>query len=151
MKTQAPCLGENKAEQPGLHGAAGVVATACLQGEQAQHGRPLPVASGGEVRTSTIEAPTGRSRGTGRAGVGVGRAHSTEEAGNDRRGKGPELKGQRRKQRGNVKESDGESSTTTLRMLKKPQAASRWEVRVELEHRGPGAWTPRSFFESDRC
>ncbi len=56
--------------------------------------------SGGEVKTSTSKTPTGRPRGTGRAGVGVGQAHSTEEAGNDRRGKGPELKGQRRKQRG---------------------------------------------------
>ena len=45
--------------------------------------------------------PTGRPRGTGRAGMGVGPAHSTEETGNDRGGKGPELKGQRRKQRGN--------------------------------------------------
>jgi hypothetical protein len=35
-------LGENRAEQPRLHGSAGVVATACLQGEQAQHGRPIP-------------------------------------------------------------------------------------------------------------
>ena len=58
----------------------------------------------GEVKTSMSEAPTGGPRGTGRAGMGVGQAHSTEEAGNDRGGKGPELKGQRRKQRG----SEGE-------------------------------------------
>jgi hypothetical protein len=36
-----PRLGENKAEQPRLHGSAGVVATACRQGEQAQHGRSI--------------------------------------------------------------------------------------------------------------
>ena len=40
----------------------------------------------------------------GRARVGVGPAHSTEEAGNDRGGKGPELKGQRRKRRGRTGE-----------------------------------------------
>jgi len=47
-----------------------------------------------------VASPTESPRGTGRAGMGVGQAHSTEEAGNDRRGKGPELKDQRRKQRG---------------------------------------------------
>ena len=91
MEPKPPRLGENKAEQPGFHGSAGVVATACLQGEQTQHGRPIPV-----VVASSTESP----RGTGRAGVGVGQAHSTEEASNDRGGKGPELKGQRRKQCG---------------------------------------------------
>ncbi len=123
---QAEACGSNgNAEQPRLHGSAVVVATACVQGEQTQHGRPIPVVSGGEVKTSMREVPTGRPPGTtawgdyGRAGVGVGQAHSTgeagwstgfagEEAGNDRGGKGPELKGQRRKQRGR-KESGDES------------------------------------------
>jgi len=40
VETLAPRLGDNRAEQPRLHGSAGVVATAYLQGEQTQHGRP---------------------------------------------------------------------------------------------------------------
>ncbi|MFQ5705788.1 MAG: hypothetical protein ACE5HT_17465, partial [Gemmatimonadales bacterium] len=48
-----PRLGENKAEQPRLHGSAGVVATACLQGEQTQHGRPIPVMVAHGATTST--------------------------------------------------------------------------------------------------
>ncbi len=39
-----------------------------------------------------VKSPTESPRGTGRAGMGVGQAHSTEEAGNDRGGKGPEFK-----------------------------------------------------------
>ena len=67
------------------------------------------------------ESPTGRPRGKGRAAAGVGSAHSTDgkaklsrDAGNDRRserikrppasGKGPKLKGQRRKRQGSKRE-----------------------------------------------
>ena len=62
-----------------------------------QHGRPIPAAA----------AANSHSReGQIRAGMGVGSAHSTDEAGNDRRGKGPKLKGQRRKRQEKPKESD---------------------------------------------
>jgi len=50
--SKPPRLGENKAEQPGLHGSAGVVATACLQGEQTQHGRPTSVMAVGKANAS---------------------------------------------------------------------------------------------------
>ena len=79
------------------------------RGNKTQHGRPTSV-EGPSGPISDEGLPTGRPRGTGRAEVGVGQAHSTEEAGNDRGGKGPELKGQRRKQRGR-KGSDDESGT----------------------------------------
>lgn len=68
METQAPGPGENRAEQPGLHGSAGVVATACLQGEQTQHGRPIPVVANVEVKTSVRQhQPDARE---GQAGPG---------------------------------------------------------------------------------
>ena len=88
--SKPPRLGANKAEQPGFHGSAGVVARACLQGEQTQHGRPIPVVGStrrdlrreiGEANLLDRQPPTERPRGTGQAGVGVGQAHSTEEAG----------------------------------------------------------------------
>lgn len=110
METKPLRRGQNEAERPRLHGSAGVVATACRPGEQTQHGRPIPAGNAAWCKPRRV-TPTGRPRGTGRAGVGVGPAHSTEEAGNDRGGKGPELKGQCRKQRGR-KESDDESSTS---------------------------------------
>jgi hypothetical protein len=49
-------------------------------------------------------AKLGSREGLTEAGMGVGSAHSTDEAGNDRRGKGPKLKGQRRKRQGSKRE-----------------------------------------------
>ena len=77
-------------------GSAGVVATARLQGRRRNTGDPF----------RWRQPPTRVPRGTDGAGMGVGSAHSTDEAGNDRRGKGPKLKGQRRKRQGKPMESD---------------------------------------------
>jgi hypothetical protein len=41
-------------------------------------------------------------------------------------------------------------STTTLRKLKKPQAASRWLGRTVFRPRRPSAWTHKSFWNSSR-
>ncbi len=55
VETQAPAWARIEWNNLGLHGSAGVVATACRQGEQAQHGRPNPVVSDCEVKTSTSD------------------------------------------------------------------------------------------------
>ena len=54
-------------------GSAGVMAMACMQGKQTQHGKPRTV--------GLRESQTGNPRGTGRAGRGGGEARSTDEAG----------------------------------------------------------------------
>ena len=74
------------------------------------------------------KSPTGRPRGKGRAGMGVGQAHSTDEAGNDRRGKGPELKDQCQKQRGS--ERRVAMSLEPPEKLQKLQAALRAQAKA---------------------
>ena len=49
------------------------------------------------------------------------------------------------------RDADFRPNTTTLRMLKKRQAASRSVFPVYHEHWRPQAWTRTRFSESDRC
>jgi hypothetical protein len=64
---QPPRLGDSKAEQPHLHGSAGVVATACGQGEQTQHGRPTPAMDSKRPSATGRHQPDARE---GQAGPG---------------------------------------------------------------------------------
>lgn len=66
-------------------------------------------------------------------GEGVGQARSTDDAGNDRRGKGPELKGQRRKQCGS--ERRVAMSLTPPEKLQKLQAALHAKAKASPNQR----------------